>query len=79
MMTMSPLTFENPADYEGVQETDRVSITGLTELAPGSRVLVILHHEDGGQDELHALHTLNEDQIAWFRAGSALNLLRLQA
>ncbi|MCH2169337.1 aconitate hydratase [Myxococcota bacterium] len=74
-----PLTFENPADYDLVQETDRVSISGLTELAPGSPITVTLHHGEGEPDEFQALHTLNEDQIAWFRAGSALNLLRQQA
>jgi aconitate hydratase len=71
-----PLTFESPADYEKVREADRVSVLGLAELAPGRPLRVVLHHEDGSEDEFPAHHTLNEDQIAWFRAGSALNLLR---
>jgi aconitate hydratase len=71
-----PLTFVDPADYEKVRETDRVSVTGLGELAPGSRVGVTLHHEDGSSDRFEASHTLNADQVEWFRAGSALNILR---
>jgi aconitate hydratase len=71
-----PLRFENPEDYEKARETDRVSILGLSDLAPGSTVRVVFHHEDDSEDVVLVRHTLNEDQIAWFRAGSALNLLR---
>jgi len=71
-----PLTFENPADYDKVLETDRVSITGLQSLAPDRPLQVTLHHEDQSEETVTVLHTLNEEQIAWFRAGSALNLLR---
>jgi aconitate hydratase len=71
-----PLRFEDPEDYEKARETDRVSILGLGDLAPGSTVRVVFHHEDGSEDVALARHTLNEDQIAWFKAGSALNLLR---
>jgi len=71
-----PLRFENPDDYEKARETDRASILGLGDLAPGSHVRVVFHHEDDSEDAVLARHTLNEDQIAWFRAGSALNLLR---
>ncbi len=70
------LTFENPADYKKVRETDRVSLLGLADLAPGSAIQIVFHHDDGSRDEAKALHTMNEDQIAWFKAGSALNLLR---
>jgi aconitate hydratase len=73
---MLPLTFTDPADYEKVKETDRVSILGLAELAPGRELTVVLHHEDGKRDEIRVRHTFNADQIAWFRAGSALNVLR---
>jgi aconitate hydratase len=73
-----PLRFADPADYEKVAETDRVSVTGLERLAAGSPVGVVLHHAGGGGDELQAQHTLNDEQIRWFRAGSALNLLRAQ-
>jgi len=71
-----PLCFENPGDYEKVREADRVSILGLTALAPGNSVRVVFHHEDGSEDVASTHHTMNEDQIAWFKAGSALNLLR---
>jgi len=71
-----PLTFENAADYDKVREGDRVSILGLRNLAAGKPLKVVLHHADGGKDELSCRHTLNEEQIGWFRAGSALNVLR---
>jgi aconitate hydratase len=73
-----PLTFAEPSDYDKVRETDRVSITGLAHLAPGSEVGVVLLHADDSRDELRARHTLNGEQLRWFRAGSALNLLRAQ-
>jgi aconitate hydratase len=71
-----PLTFADPADYERVRETDRVSVKGLGELVPGRELQVIFHHEDGSEDVAAVRHTLSEEQIQWFRAGSALNLLR---
>ncbi|MFP6563212.1 MAG: aconitate hydratase [Myxococcota bacterium] len=71
-----PLEFANPDDYEKVQEADRVSVLGLSSLEPGVPIEVWFHHEDGSEDRVQVTHTLNEDQIAWFRAGSALNLLR---
>ena len=71
-----PLTFQNPGDYEKVREGDRVSILGLAELAPGKPVKVILLHVDGSQEEIWCRHSLSEEQIGWFAAGSALNLLR---
>jgi len=71
-----PLTFQDPGDYEKVREHDKVSILGLRELAPGKPVRVILHHADGTQEEIWCRHSLSEEQIAWFAAGSALNVLR---
>ncbi len=71
-----PLTFVDPADYDKVQEKDRVSVIGLTELEPGRPLTVVLHHPDGGTDRFPVEHTLNEDQVAWFKAGSALNVLK---
>jgi aconitate hydratase len=71
-----PLHFENREDYKKVRETDRVSILGLADLVPGSTVRAVFHHEDGSEDVASTRHTMNEDQIAWFKAGSALNLLR---
>jgi aconitate hydratase len=73
---MLPLVFEDPADYDKVQETDRVSIVGLKELAPGKPVTVILHHADGRDETIRCQHSFSAEQIAWFKAGAALNLLR---
>jgi aconitate hydratase len=71
-----PLTFANPADYDRVAETDRIDIVGLGDLAPGKPLRAVLHHADGREESFAVRHTLNAEQIAWFRAGSALNLLR---
>lgn len=71
-----PLTFVDPADYDEILETDRISLVGLARLAPDGRVQAILHHADGSEDRIELAHTLNEEQIGWFKAGSALNLLR---
>ena len=71
-----PLVFASPADYEAVRETDRVSVTGLAGLAPGKPVRVVLRHADSSEYAFETRHTLSAEQIAWFRAGSALNLLR---
>ena len=68
------LTFSDPADYDRVREDDRMSITGLSELAPGKPVTAILHHADGSEEELSLSHSFAEDQIRWFHVGSALNL-----
>ena len=72
---MLPLTFANPADYDKVREDDRVSITGLTAIAPGAPLTLVLNHSDGSKDECVLNHTFNENQIGWFKAGSALNLI----
>jgi aconitate hydratase len=74
-----PLTFVDPTDYDKLQERDRVSVKGLAGLAPGRPVEVELHHADGGTDSFEVAHTLNDEQIAWFKAGSALNLLRAES
>jgi aconitate hydratase len=73
-----PLTFASPADYDKVQEEDRVSIVGLAQMAPGRPLTVQLRHKDGKVDSIQARHTFSADQVEWFRAGSALNLLRRQ-
>jgi len=73
-----PLTFVDPVDYEKVQELDRISVLGLDELAPGGQVTVVLHHDGGGEDRVQTQHSLNAEQIEWFRAGSALNRLKQQ-
>ena len=71
-----PLTFEDPTDYDKAREADRVSIVGLKDLAPGKSVQVILHHADGKQDVIACRHTYSAEQIGWFKAGAALNLLK---
>jgi aconitate hydratase len=73
-----PLTFADPSDYEKVREDDRVDIVGLAGLAPGQPVRVRLVHADGSIDEIDTNHTFSPEQIEWFRAGSALNLIRQQ-
>jgi aconitate hydratase len=71
-----PLTFVNAPDYEKVCETDAITLEGLNELAPGKTLVAVLHHENGSEDRIQVKQTMNADQVAWFRAGSALNLLR---
>ena len=71
-----PLTFADPKDYDKVLEDDRISILGLKEMAPGKPLAVALKHKDGKVDTIQVRHTFSKDQIGWFRAGSALNLLR---
>ncbi len=70
------LTFVNPADYDKVQETDKISILDLSQIQPGKNVKCILHHKDGIKDEIALKHSYNDFQIKWFKAGSALNILR---
>ena len=72
------LTFADPADYEKVRSDDEVSILGLADLAPGNPVKVVLSHADGSSDAIMTTHTMSEEHIAWFKAGSALNLLAAQ-
>lgn len=70
---MLPLTFENPADYDKIQPDDKLSLLGLTKLAPGSTVVCQIKHVDGSTERFNLIHTMNEGQIGWFKAGSALN------
>lgn len=76
---MLALTFANPADYDLIQEDDSIDILGLTEFAPGKALEIVLNHKDGSQDTISANHTYNEGQIEWFKAGSALNLIKAKA
>jgi aconitate hydratase len=75
---MLPLTFDDPNDYDKVQEDDKISLVGLKDLAPGSQVKMIMKHSDGTTDEAILNHTFNAGQIKWFQAGSALNLIAAQ-
>jgi aconitate hydratase len=72
---MLPLTFANPADYDKIQEDDHLSILGLATFAPGVPITLVARHEDGREDRISLNHTFNAGQIAWFKAGSALNLM----
>lgn len=69
------LTFINPDDYEKILEDDLISITGLKEFAPGKPLHVLLKHVDGSTEKLDVQHSYNQNQIAWFKAGAALNVL----
>jgi aconitate hydratase len=70
------LTFANPADYSKIQEDDRIDILGLAAMAPGKPLTMVLNHADGSKDEFQVSHTYNANQIEWFKAGAALNLIR---
>jgi aconitate hydratase len=71
-----PLKFVDPADYDKVREDDSVSIEGLLAFAPGKNLQVTLKHADGSSESFEVAHTFNEEQIGWFKAGGALNLMR---
>ncbi len=75
---MLALTFVNKADYDRIREDDTIDMLGLTGFAPGKNLELVLHHTDGSQDTIEVAHTYNENQIEWFKAGSALNLIRKQ-
>ncbi len=69
------LTFSDPKDYEKIEQQDRISVTGLANLAPGKPVEVTIHKADGHALTIRANHSMTEPQLAWFKAGSALNAL----
>jgi aconitate hydratase len=71
-----PLHFANPADFDKVREDDTVAITGLETFAPARPLTVTLTHADGSSESFPVTHTFNAEQIAWFKAGGALNLMR---
>ena len=70
------LTFSNPDDYEKILEDDKISLKNLNELEPAKQVKCIISHNDGNQDEILLNHSYNKSQIEWFKAGSALNVLK---
>jgi len=73
---MLPLTFADSSDYEKIHVDDRISLTGLKGLAPDEQITAVIHHSDGSEDRILLDHTLNGEQVEWFKAGSALNVLR---
>ena len=75
---MLAITFADNADYDKIQEDDVIDINGLTTFAPGKQLSVVLHHKDGSTDSFAVNHTYNAQQIEWFQAGGALNIIRRQ-
>lgn len=70
------LTFHNKDDYNKIREGDKIDITGLTKFTTGNQLTVVLNHSDGTKEKFQANHSYNESQIEWFKAGSALNIIR---
>ncbi|MDO8995328.1 MAG: aconitate hydratase [Sediminibacterium sp.] len=75
---MLALTFNNKADYDKIQEDDVINIEGLTSFAPETPLTIVLQHKDGSEDQIVVNHTYNAQQIEWFKAGGALNIIRKQ-
>lgn len=70
------LTFSDKDDYTRIRESDKFDITGLNEFSPGKKIGIIIHHSNGEEETIFVNHSYNEAQIKWFKAGSALNLIR---
>lgn len=73
---MLGLTFDDKNDYDKIQEDDVIDIIGLTEFAPDKQLHLVLHHADETEDTINVNHTYNQQQIEWFKAGGALNIIR---
>ncbi|MFV0606586.1 MAG: aconitate hydratase [Niabella sp.] len=73
---MLALTFANKDDYDKILENDTIDIIGLQDFAPGMPLTLVLNHADGSIDEIEVNHTYNMQQISWFHAGAALNIIR---
>ena len=74
---MLALTFANVEDYDKILEDDSIDIDGLEHnFIPGQQLTIVLNHKDGTKDEIKVNHTYNELQVDWFKAGSALNMIR---
>jgi len=73
---MLGLTFADKADYDKIKEDDTIDILGLTSFAPNTPLTLVLNHADGTKEEIKANHTYNQQQIEWFKAGGALNIIR---
>ncbi|KQR65276.1 aconitate hydratase [Pedobacter sp. Leaf176] len=76
---MLGLTFADKDDYDKILEGDTVDILGLTEFAPNKPLTLVLHHLDGTEESFPVNHSYNEQQIEWFKAGGALNIIRAEA
>jgi aconitate hydratase len=75
---MLALTFAEKSDYDKILEDDTIDILGLTSFTPGQPLTLVFHHIDGSQNIIMANHTYNQQQIEWFKAGAALNIIRRQ-
>jgi len=75
---MLGLTFDNETDYDKILEDDTIDIIDLKGFSPGKKLTLVFHHADGTRDEIKVNHTYNKNQIEWFKAGSALNLIKQQ-
>ncbi|MCH2198834.1 MAG: aconitate hydratase [Flavobacteriales bacterium] len=73
---MLGITFDNEADYDKIQEDDTFNFVDLKDFAPGKQITIELAHKDGSTDTIKTNHTYNAQQIEWFKAGSALNLIK---
>lgn len=73
---MLAITFSDKADYEKIKEDDTIDIIGLTTMEPGKNLQLILHHSDGTTEQFEVKHSYNTQQIEWFKAGGALNIIR---
>lgn len=76
---MLALTFANKEDYNKIQEDDSIDIIGLTSFSEGKPLTLVLNHKDGSKEEISVNHSYNSQQIEWFKAGSALNIIKKQA
>ncbi|KAJ3035824.1 aconitate hydratase [Rhizophlyctis rosea] len=74
-----PLTFANPADYDRIPQGAVIDTKGLSNIAPGSKISIVVHTPAGESFEIEAKHTMSADQIEWFKAGSALNMIASQS
>ena len=75
---MLAITFSNKADYDKIKEDDTIDILGLTSFAPGVPLTLVMHHADGSSEEIKVNQSYNQQQIEWFKAGGALNIIRSQ-
>jgi aconitate hydratase len=76
---MLAITFDNKADYDKILEDDVIDIEGLLTMAPGKKLQLVLNHADGSSETIQVNHTYNQQQIEWFKAGGALNIIRANA
>jgi aconitate hydratase len=73
---MLGITFANTADYDKIKEDDTIDVLGLTSFTPGVQLTIALTHADGSKEEFKVNHSYNAQQIEWFKAGGALNIIR---